>query len=391
MIEESKPRMGIFLCECGGQISKSINLIELSKRVSKIPGIVYTAIDPYPCSKDGQERIRQAIGQGLDRVLIAGCAPRLVEKLFHETVQLAGLDPSFINIANIREQCVFTHSRNIPETFEKAANLIEMGVARLTTTTASLIQTGQIVKSVLVVGSGLSALTVAISLADNGFKTTLFEQSNSLTDYFPDQQIKTRELTLERAMELKKAGLKGMAVSLDHFDPVKHNKFRGCENSFEWVIKAVENAHKAGLVVIFLLCPTKEFTNYDNLIKYAGFVRRLGAAFILLIEPRAVGRFAKKNVSLTREQELILEEFYLKMNYSREFIDMPAVSYHGYHQRRIGCFGSGSRYLYVDTNGEVHLCPFCRQQMGNVLDPDIDNSLKRMKKAGCHKYKHADI
>jgi heterodisulfide reductase subunit A len=199
MIDESKPRTGIFLCECGGQISKSINLNELSKRASELPGIVYTVIDPYPCSKDGQERIRQAIGQGLDRVLIAGCTPRLVEKLFHETAQLAGLDPSFINIANIREQCVFTHSGHLPEIFEKAANLIEMGVARLATTTPSLKQTGQIVKSVLVVGGGLSALTVAISLADNGLKTTLLEQSNSLTNYFPDPQINTRELTLERA------------------------------------------------------------------------------------------------------------------------------------------------------------------------------------------------
>ena len=199
------------------------------------------------------------------------------------------------------------------------------------------------------------------------------------------------KLTQERAMELKKAGLKGIAVSLDNFDPVKHNMFRGCENSFEWVIKAVENAHRAGFVVIFCLCPTREFTNYDNLVRYAGFVKRLGAAFILLIEPREVGRFAGKDVSLTKEQELILEEFYLKMNYSHEFIDMPAVSYHGYHQRRIGCFGSGSRYLYVDTNGEVHLCPFCRQQMGNVLDSGKDNSLKKMKKAGCHKYKHAEI
>lgn len=199
------------------------------------------------------------------------------------------------------------------------------------------------------------------------------------------------KLTLERAFKLEDAGLKGMAISLDHFDPEKHNMFRGSENSFEWVVKAVENAHRAGLMVVFLLCPTKEFTTYDNLIRYASLVKRLGAAFILLIEPRSVGRFAGKDVALTREQELILEEFYLKMNYSSEFSDMPAVSYHGYHQRRIGCFGSGSRYLYVDTDGEIHICPFCRQKMGNVLKPSISNSLEKMKEAGCHKYKRAEI
>ena len=199
------------------------------------------------------------------------------------------------------------------------------------------------------------------------------------------------KLTLERAIDLKNAGLKGMAISLDHYDPEKHNIFRGTQDSFEWVIKAVENAHIAGLVVVFLLCPTKEFTTYDNLIRYASLVKKLGAAFILLIEPRSVGRFAGKDVALTREQELILEKFYLKMNFSHEFSAMPAVSYHGYHQRRIGCFGSGSRYLYVDTDGDIHICPFCRQKMGNVLKPSISDSLERMKKTGCHKYKHAEI
>jgi MoaA/NifB/PqqE/SkfB family radical SAM enzyme len=199
------------------------------------------------------------------------------------------------------------------------------------------------------------------------------------------------KLTLERAIELKNAGLKGMAISLDHYDPEKHNAFRGSDNSFAWVINAVENAHKAGLVVVLLLCPTREFTTYDNLITYAGLAKRLGAAFILLIEPRSVGRFAGKDVALTREQELVLEEFYLKMNSSPEYSDMPAVSYHGYHQRRTGCFGSGSRYLYVDTNGDIHICPFCRQNMGNVLGPDISNSLGKIKNAGCHKYKHAEL
>jgi MoaA/NifB/PqqE/SkfB family radical SAM enzyme len=198
-------------------------------------------------------------------------------------------------------------------------------------------------------------------------------------------------LTYKRAAELKSAGLTGMAISLDHWDPEKHNSFRGSQNSFFWVINAVENAHAAGLMVVFLLCPTKEFISYENLIQYSNLVKRLGAAFILLIEPRAVGRFAGRNVSLTREQELILEEFYLKMNYATEYSDMPAVSYHGYHQRRIGCFGSGSRYLYVDTNGDTHICPFCRQKMGNVLDPLINDSMEKMKEAGCHKYKHAEI
>ena len=203
MNSEGIPRTGVFLCKCGGQISQALDLDELSCKVKEIPGVVYSTVDSYPCSKYGQEQIRYAIGSGLERVLIAGCAPRLVEKLFHETALSAGLDPSFINIANIREQCVLSHPGHTPEIFEKASNLIEMGVARLTTTTASPTKTGKIVKSILVVGGGLSALTAAISLADNGLITTLLEPSTSFTHDFPDLQAKTRELTAERANAVK--------------------------------------------------------------------------------------------------------------------------------------------------------------------------------------------
>jgi MoaA/NifB/PqqE/SkfB family radical SAM enzyme len=198
-------------------------------------------------------------------------------------------------------------------------------------------------------------------------------------------------LTIEKARELKRAGLKGLAISLDHFIPSLHNEFRGSDESFSWVIKAVENAHRAKLVVILSLCPTQHFVNEDNLKQYARLAKNLGAAFILIVEPRAVGRYAGQNVSLTEAQEKILENFFINMNYNPDYADMPAVSYHGYHQRRVGCFGSGDRYLYIDTDGDIHVCPFCRQKLGNILDISIHESVGRLMKVGCHKYKHATL
>lgn len=197
------------------------------------------------------------------------------------------------------------------------------------------------------------------------------------------------KLTLEKAIEFKNAGLRGMAISLDHFDPQKHNAFRGSNESYKWVVKAVENAHNAKLVVILSLCPTKEFISEENMMQYAHLAKKLGAAFILMIEPRAVGRYSGKDVAITKKQEKILDDFFIRMNYDPEYSEMPAVSYHGYHQRRVGCFGSGSRYLYVDTDGDMHLCPFCRQNFGNVLSSSINESVEKMKEEGCHQFKNA--
>ena len=66
---------------------------------------------------------------------------------------------------------------------------------------------------------------------------------------------------------------------------------------------------------------------------------------------------------------------------------MPIVSFPGYHQRRIGCFGAGDRYLYMDSNGDLHACPFCQYKVGNALFDDLSESINELRKIGCHKFK----
>lgn len=198
-------------------------------------------------------------------------------------------------------------------------------------------------------------------------------------------------LTLDKALALKAAGLIGFAFSLDHFNASKHNSFRGSQDSFGWVMKAIDNAHKAKLVVILSLCVTKEFTTKDNLMKYAQMAKQLGTSFILLMEPRAVGKYEGKDVKLSKAQEDILEEFYLKMNFDDNYSDFPAVSYHGYHQRRIGCFGGTNRYIYINTNGELQVCPFCQKKYGSVVADSFNNKELKMVVNGCLPYKQAKI
>ena len=52
------------------------------------------------------------------------------------------------------------------------------------------------------------------------------------------------------------------------------------------------------------------------------------------------------------------------MSYGEDF---PTMMYHGFHQRRVGCY-SGSRSVYVDSAGDVHACPFCHNKSYNIID-----------------------
>ena len=197
------------------------------------------------------------------------------------------------------------------------------------------------------------------------------------------------QFTYERALELKKNGLTSVTISLDHFEPEKHNNFRGYKDSFKWVIDAVKNAKSANLLVNLSLCATKEFVSEDNLQTYADLAKKMGIAFIWIIEPHTAGRYSGQDVKLSANQIDILQAFYEHKNFDPAYADYPGVAYPAYHQRRVGCFGSGNRFLYIDSNGNLKSCPLCGFSHGNAETADIDEAIKSMQKSGCEPFKDA--
>jgi len=191
------------------------------------------------------------------------------------------------------------------------------------------------------------------------------------------------------AHRLKEAGLTGVVVSMDHFDPEAHNRFRGNQHSFALVQEAVKHAIEANLVTALSICVTRSFVTEANLMAYAELAKKMGVAFIQVLEPKPVGHYAGKDVVLHEEQTRILDEFYQKMNFDEAYAGYPIVCYHGYYQRKVGCFGSGSRSVYVDTDGEVMPCPFCRRKAVHSLAPEMKEVVDQMQKTGCHTFRHA--
>lgn len=193
-------------------------------------------------------------------------------------------------------------------------------------------------------------------------------------------------LTQENAIKLKEVGVTGVMISLDHFEPEMHNMFRGFQNAYAGTIEGAKNSTAAGLVTVFNLCVTKAFVSEENLMKYMELAKSLGVSFVQFLEPRAVGHYRGQNVDLTQEQEKMVEDFYIRMNYEGLFSDFPAICYHGYHQRRMGCHAAGLRSIYIDTVGEIHACPFCQRSAGNVLTDDINECMETLQEIGCHKF-----
>jgi MoaA/NifB/PqqE/SkfB family radical SAM enzyme len=198
-------------------------------------------------------------------------------------------------------------------------------------------------------------------------------------------------LTSENALKLKNAGLTTAFISLDHFDRASHDRFRGYHGSYDRVTEAVEGSKKAGLVTALSLCATRSFVNESSLAAYAELAKKLGVSFIQVLEPRSSGHYAGKDVTLSSDQIVMLENFYLKMNYDPEYKAYPIICYHGFYQRRIGCLGSADRSLYIDTEGNLHPCPFCRVPSGNALSGDLEKIIDEVRESGCPMFGHSKL
>lgn len=180
-VSGEEPRIGVFVCHCGLNIGGVVNVPGVTESVKTLPYVVYAENNLYSCSQDTQERIKKIIEeQRLNRVVVASCSPRTHEPLFQGTIREAGLNKYLFEMVNIRDQCSWVH-RDIPEeATQKAAELVKMAVAK-----AALIQplpelTISVIPKALVIGGGVTGMTAALGLANQGFECFLIERTDEL-------------------------------------------------------------------------------------------------------------------------------------------------------------------------------------------------------------------
>jgi heterodisulfide reductase subunit A len=178
------PRIGVFVCQCGSAISSVIDVEGLTKYAETLPNVVYAGNMNYPCSHQGQEEIKAAIRKKrLDRVVVAGCSPRLYEPTFQSCVSQADLNPWLFEMANIREFASYCNQASVKEANEKAKDTVRMAVAK-----ARLLEPLQpiglpVTKKVMVIGGGIAGINAALDLADMGFKVYVVEKTETIGGY----------------------------------------------------------------------------------------------------------------------------------------------------------------------------------------------------------------
>jgi len=180
-LSSEEPRVGVFVCHCGANIGRVVNVPETVEYCKTLPNVVYAQEQLFSCATNSAKEITDMIKEkGLNRVVVAACSPRTLEPLFRDTLREAGINQYYYEMANIREHNSWVHSKEKEEATKKAHDLIRMSVARACHLEPLQEFDLPVDKRCLIVGGGVAGMNCALSIANQGHEVFIVEKEKEL-------------------------------------------------------------------------------------------------------------------------------------------------------------------------------------------------------------------
>jgi heterodisulfide reductase subunit A len=238
-----EPRIGVYICRCGGNISDVVDVEHVAEIVRLLPGVTTAKVHTFACSDPGQNSITNDIlEENLDRVVVASCSPFLHEQTFRGAVSRGGLNPYLYEHVNIREQASWAHKHDPKGATTKAIRMIAAAVGKL----HHVAPLEQIKlpnhRRALVIGGGIAGMKAASELAGRGIKVLLVERAEILGGQLNDRgriyptesdakdlvEELTRRVRGHRNIEvLTRAGVTAVSGFIGNFKVTVHSEENG--------------------------------------------------------------------------------------------------------------------------------------------------------------------
>ena len=276
-------RIGVFVCNCGTNISEGIDTAALVEFAKKQSGVTLAETHSLACSEDGCKVLAEHIRENnVTHVVVAACSPKQHEATFQRVLTAAGLNPHLLQMANIREQVAWvTPDRD--EATAKAISQLDAAIRRVRRQEPIQKEEIDCNTDFLVIGGGVAGMSAALALAQKGRSVYLVERDPwiggkvvAYEEAFPnlecapcmleplmDHVLHHDRITVLTATEV--VGLKGF---FGNFDVTIHQKAR-----------YVDSEACMGCGVCYEPCPVLTKNRYDGNLsdRHAIFTKFAGA------------------------------------------------------------------------------------------------------------------
>ncbi len=169
-------RIGVFVCDCGSNISEALDTAALADYASKHRDVVRVSIHKLWCSVDGREAMRREIEENrLTHIVVAACSPKQHEPTFQKVMGSAGKNSFLLQMANIREQIAWV-TRDKGQATEKAKAQVKAALERVVRHDPLEKPSMECKKDFLVLGAGVAGMAAALALAQKNRTVYLVER-----------------------------------------------------------------------------------------------------------------------------------------------------------------------------------------------------------------------
>ena len=180
---DDSPRVGVFLCTCGGKISDKVDLKALEKILADDGIAGHVDIMPYPCQGPGLDLLKERVSKkGLNRIVVAGCEYRIMLHKFEKELEPLGIEEGQIDVVNLRDYVAMVNNGAPVKLAEKGAKLIKAAAAGLSALVPSPRRKIDFNGPVMILGGGIATYSAAQALIKEGVDTIIAVQIEDIED-----------------------------------------------------------------------------------------------------------------------------------------------------------------------------------------------------------------
>ncbi|MDD4653608.1 MAG: radical SAM protein, partial [Methanothrix sp.] len=181
------------------------------------------------------------------------------------------------------------------------------------------------------------------------------------------------DMTVEKAVRLKEAGLYNLIIGVYSTDPEEHDRIRGVAGAYGRAIEAIKIALETGLMVT-MACHIKS-GQVDRISDLYDLATELGVQELSIWE--GIPKTPEEKLTMIEREKII--SLYRKINSTPGGPRLFASTY--FEGQMMGCM-AGRRWMHVAVDGGVRACPYLRESYANIKETSLKDAWKALRSSG---------